>query len=93
MKGKFIFRPPVAVKVVGSYLLKTAIKPDLNVDLALELPKVNIHQSHIMYMYIYYYVYSVVHIWDHNVLFIHCQGVTCTMYIHVMIIYMYVAVV
>ena len=40
VKGKFSFRPPVAVKVVGSYLLKTAIKPDLNVDLALQIPEV-----------------------------------------------------
>ena len=40
VKGKFVFHPPLAVRVVGSYLLKTAIKPDLNVDLALQIPPV-----------------------------------------------------
>ena len=40
VKGKFHFRPPVGVKVVGSYLLKTAIKPDMNVDLVLQIPQV-----------------------------------------------------
>jgi len=28
------------VKVVGSYLLGTGTKPDLNVDIAVEMPKV-----------------------------------------------------
>ena len=45
VKGKFTFRPPVAVKVTGSYLLKTAIKPDLNVDLALHIPEVRLHST------------------------------------------------
>lgn len=45
VKGKFTFRPPVAVKVIGSYLLKTAIKPDLNVDLALHIPEVSLHSA------------------------------------------------
>ena len=40
VKGKFSFHTPAAVKVVGSYLLKSAIKPDLNVDLALQIPEV-----------------------------------------------------
>ena len=40
VKGKFVFHPPLTVKVVGSYLLKTAIKPDLNIDLALQIPPV-----------------------------------------------------
>ena len=40
VKGKFTFRPPTSVKVVGSYLLKTAIKSDLNIDVALQIPEV-----------------------------------------------------
>lgn len=39
-KGKFRFGPPAAVKVVGSYLLGTLTKPDLNVDVELSLPMV-----------------------------------------------------
>jgi len=42
VKGKFCFRKPVSVKVVGSYLLGTGTKPDLNVDMAVEMPKVRI---------------------------------------------------
>lgn len=40
VKGKFCFRKPLSVKVVGSYLLGTGTKPDLNVDIAVEMPKV-----------------------------------------------------
>jgi len=40
VKGKFCFQKPVSVKVVGSYLLGTETKPDLNVDIAVEMPKV-----------------------------------------------------
>ena len=40
LKGKFQFRPPKTVKVVGSYLLGTMTKPDLNIDLVLQLPQV-----------------------------------------------------
>jgi len=39
VKGKFCFQKPVSVKVVGSYLLGTETKPDLNVDIAVEMPK------------------------------------------------------
>ncbi|KAJ7384542.1 Nucleolar protein 6 [Desmophyllum pertusum] len=39
VKGKFCFRRPVSVKVVGSYLLGTVTKPDLNVDIAVQMPK------------------------------------------------------
>uniref|UniRef100_A0A8C5RMW5 Nucleolar protein 6 n=1 Tax=Laticauda laticaudata TaxID=8630 RepID=A0A8C5RMW5_LATLA len=39
VKGKFHFLPPVEVNVVGSYLLGTCIKPDVNVDLAVIMPK------------------------------------------------------
>ncbi|XP_070599757.1 nucleolar protein 6 isoform X2 [Erythrolamprus reginae] len=39
VKGKFHFLPPAEVKVVGSYLLGTCIKPEVNVDVAVVMPK------------------------------------------------------
>ncbi|KAM4808387.1 nucleolar protein 6 [Rhinophrynus dorsalis] len=39
VKGKFRFLPPSSVKVVGSYLLGTCIKPEINVDLAVTIPQ------------------------------------------------------
>ncbi|XP_067320780.1 nucleolar protein 6 isoform X2 [Anolis sagrei] len=39
VKGKFRFLPPAEVKVVGSYLLGTCIKPEVNVDVALVMPR------------------------------------------------------
>ncbi|XP_053148481.1 nucleolar protein 6 isoform X2 [Hemicordylus capensis] len=39
VKGRFRFLPPMEVKVVGSYLLGTCIKPEINVDVALIMPK------------------------------------------------------
>ncbi|XP_075439397.1 nucleolar protein 6 isoform X2 [Ascaphus truei] len=39
VKGKFHFLRPAAVKVVGSYLLGTCIKPEINVDVALTMPQ------------------------------------------------------
>ncbi|XP_015283672.1 PREDICTED: nucleolar protein 6 [Gekko japonicus] len=39
VKGRFHFLPPVSVKVVGSYLLGTCIKPEVNVDVALTMPR------------------------------------------------------
>uniref|UniRef100_A0A8C3SQ80 Nucleolar protein 6 n=1 Tax=Chelydra serpentina TaxID=8475 RepID=A0A8C3SQ80_CHESE len=39
VKGKFRFLPPAAVTVVGSYLLGTCIKPEINVDVALTMPR------------------------------------------------------
>ncbi|XP_058027935.1 nucleolar protein 6 [Ahaetulla prasina] len=39
VKGKFHFLPPAEVKVVGSYLLGTCIKPEVNVDVAVIMPK------------------------------------------------------
>uniref|UniRef100_UPI00398EAFAB nucleolar protein 6 n=1 Tax=Pristiophorus japonicus TaxID=55135 RepID=UPI00398EAFAB len=38
IKGKFHFLPPVSVKVIGSYLLGTCIKPEINVDVAVTMP-------------------------------------------------------
>jgi len=40
IKGKFHFAPPHSVKVVGSYLLQTLTKPELNVDVVAEIPQV-----------------------------------------------------
>ncbi|KAM8960952.1 nucleolar protein 6 [Pelodytes ibericus] len=39
VKGKFHFLPPSSIRVVGSYLLGTCIKPEVNVDVALTIPK------------------------------------------------------
>ncbi|XP_004372388.1 nucleolar protein 6 isoform X1 [Trichechus manatus latirostris] len=39
VKGCFRFLPPVQVTVVGSYLLGTCIRPDINVDVALTMPR------------------------------------------------------
>ncbi|XP_061469328.1 nucleolar protein 6 isoform X2 [Rhineura floridana] len=39
VKGKFRFLPPAEVKVVGSYMLGTCIKPEVNVDVALTMRK------------------------------------------------------
>lgn len=39
VKGSFRFLPPAKVTVVGSYLLGTCIRPDINVDVALTMPR------------------------------------------------------
>ncbi|XP_028916779.1 nucleolar protein 6 [Ornithorhynchus anatinus] len=39
VKGRFRFLPPSRVTVVGSYLLGTCIRPEVNVDLALTMPQ------------------------------------------------------
>ncbi|XP_003800330.1 nucleolar protein 6 isoform X1 [Otolemur garnettii] len=39
VKGCFRFLPPAQVTVVGSYLLGTCIQPDINVDVALTMPR------------------------------------------------------
>ncbi|NXT35119.1 NOL6 protein, partial [Pelecanoides urinatrix] len=39
MKGRFRFLPPAELKVVGSYLLGTCIKPEINVDVAVTMPR------------------------------------------------------
>ncbi|XP_062938420.1 nucleolar protein 6 isoform X3 [Cynocephalus volans] len=39
VKGYFCFLPPTQVTVVGSYLLGTCIRPDINVDVALTMPR------------------------------------------------------
>ncbi|XP_051895991.1 nucleolar protein 6 [Pristis pectinata] len=39
VKGKFHFLPPTSVKVIGSYLLGTCIKPHINVDVAVTMPE------------------------------------------------------
>ena len=40
VKGSFCFLPPAQVTVVGSYLLGTCVRPDINVDMAVTMPKV-----------------------------------------------------
>lgn len=40
VKGSFRFRPPSQITVVGSYLLNTCMRPDINVDVALTMPRV-----------------------------------------------------
>lgn len=40
MKGKFTFQKPESVNVVGSYQLGTLCKQEMNVDIAVQLPKV-----------------------------------------------------
>ncbi|XP_048219541.1 nucleolar protein 6 [Perognathus longimembris pacificus] len=39
VKGSFCFLPPTQVSVVGSYLLGTCIRPNINVDMALTMPR------------------------------------------------------
>ncbi|XP_002731732.1 nucleolar protein 6, partial [Saccoglossus kowalevskii] len=39
-KGMFFFEKPAAVKVIGSYLLETCTKPNMHVDIVLQIPKV-----------------------------------------------------
>ncbi|GCB72065.1 hypothetical protein scyTo_0001811 [Scyliorhinus torazame] len=38
IKGKFHFLRPASVKVIGSYLLGTCAKPEINVDVAVTMP-------------------------------------------------------
>ncbi|XP_077004029.1 nucleolar protein 6 [Tamandua tetradactyla] len=39
VKGCFRFLPPANITIVGSYLLGTCIRPDINVDVALTMPR------------------------------------------------------
>ena len=42
VKGRFRFLPPAELRVVGSYLLGTCIKPEINVDVAVTMPRVSL---------------------------------------------------
>eukprot|EP00953_Heterococcus_sp_UTEX-ZZ885_P004313 2836-Heterococcus_DN1.PRE.1 len=42
------FAPPAAVDVVGSYLLKTIVKPSMNIDIAVEMPASCFHPKDFM---------------------------------------------
>jgi len=55
-KGKFYFVPPHSVKVVGSYLLQNLTKPELNVDVAVEIPQVSMLNvtACILYIFVVY---------------------------------------
>ncbi|XP_039947003.1 nucleolar protein 6 [Hirundo rustica] len=39
VKGRFHFVPPAELKVVGSYLLGTCVRPEINVDVAVTMPR------------------------------------------------------
>uniref|UniRef100_A0A8D2MV52 Nucleolar protein 6 n=1 Tax=Zonotrichia albicollis TaxID=44394 RepID=A0A8D2MV52_ZONAL len=39
VKGRFRFVPPAELKVVGSYLLGTCVRPEINVDIAVTMPR------------------------------------------------------
>ncbi|XP_072453080.1 nucleolar protein 6 isoform X2 [Notamacropus eugenii] len=39
VKGRFQFLPPTQITVVGSYLLGTCVRPEVNVDVMLTMPK------------------------------------------------------
>ncbi|NXU41603.1 NOL6 protein, partial [Drymodes brunneopygia] len=39
VKGRFHFVPPAELKVVGSYLLGTCVRPEINVDIAVTMPR------------------------------------------------------
>ena len=41
VKGNFHLTPPQVVKIIGSYLLQSLTKPELNVDVAVEIPQVS----------------------------------------------------
>ncbi|XP_046857111.1 nucleolar protein 6-like isoform X2 [Xenia sp. Carnegie-2017] len=45
MKGKFTFQKPESVNVVGSYQLGTLCKQEMNVDVAVQLPKGLVHSK------------------------------------------------
>ncbi|XP_050403291.1 nucleolar protein 6 [Patella vulgata] len=45
MKGKFQFLPPLSVRIIGSYLLDTVVKPDTVVDLMVEMPKACVSEN------------------------------------------------
>ncbi|XP_060067208.1 nucleolar protein 6-like [Ylistrum balloti] len=38
VKGRFQFLPPVEVKIVGSFLSRTAVKPNVNLDISATMP-------------------------------------------------------
>lgn len=42
VKGKFRFLPPDELSVVGSYLLGTCVKPEINVDVVVTMPRVSL---------------------------------------------------
>lgn len=52
VKGNFHFAPPQSVKVIGSYLLQSLTKPQLNVDVAVEIPQECLQaKDHLNYRY------------------------------------------
>ena len=41
-KGRYKFKAPCEVHLIGSYAMRTCIKPEVQVDLALQIPKVSV---------------------------------------------------
>lgn len=39
-KVEFTFKKPLSIEIGGSYAMQCVVKPDINVDLLLRLPKV-----------------------------------------------------
>lgn len=53
VKGSFQFIPPTKVKVTGSFLHEMCVKPNIHVDLVLEMPKACLdHKDFINYRYL-----------------------------------------
>lgn len=53
VKGSFQFVPPTKVKVTGSFLHETCVKPNIHVDLVLEMPKACLdHKDFINHRYL-----------------------------------------
>jgi hypothetical protein len=46
IRGALRFEPPTAVKIAGSHCWQLNIKPNIRVDLCLELPKVSLKSLH-----------------------------------------------
>eukprot|EP00111_Clytia_hemisphaerica_P000734 TCONS_00002157-protein len=54
MKGKFCFHTPSEIKVVGSFLLKTMIKANHSIDIAVQMPQAVLHgKDYLNYRYYY----------------------------------------
>ncbi|XP_062516518.1 nucleolar protein 6-like isoform X2 [Corticium candelabrum] len=48
LKGSMSLSPPSSVRVIGSFLLRTQCKPNINVDLAVEIPRTCVHEKDYM---------------------------------------------
>ena len=55
VKGSFQFQPPTQVKVTGSFLHETCVKPNIHIDLMVEMPQVGAI-SILIYLFVYKWV-------------------------------------